>query len=91
MAQPFVFTKPSTKPNNPKFSSGPCSKRPGYKIESLDTSALGRSHRAAIGRLPLKQACELTASLLNLPSDYLVGIVPASDTGAFELAMWSLL
>jgi phosphoserine aminotransferase len=91
MVKPSIHSKPSKKPDNPKFSSGPCSKRPGYKIESLDTSALGRSHRAAIGALPLKKACEQTASLLNLPSDYRVGIVPASDTGAFELAMWSLL
>ena len=91
MVKPFVFTKPSIKPVNPKFSSGPCSKRPGYKVESLDISPLGRSHRAAIGKLPLKQACEQTARLLNLPSDYRIGIVPASDTGAFELAMWSLL
>jgi phosphoserine aminotransferase len=91
MVTSFLFNKPDNKPDNPKFSSGPCSKRPGYKVESLDISTLGRSHRAAIGKLPLKQACEQTASLLNLPSDYRVGIVPASDTGAFELAMWSLL
>jgi phosphoserine aminotransferase len=91
MAQPSIFTKPSKRPNNPNFSSGPCSKRPGYSVDLLDVSTLGRSHRAPIGKSPLKQACEQTARLLNLPSDYRVGIVPASDTGAVELAMWSLL
>lgn len=85
------MTKPAIKPNNPNFSSGPCSKRPNYDINSLDISTLGRSHRAAIGKAPLKQACEQTAKLLNLPSDYRVGIVPASDTGAVEMALWSLL
>lgn len=91
MAKPSIITKPANKPNNPNFSSGPCSKRPGYSLDSLDISTLGRSHRASIGKLPLKQACEQTASLLNLPNGYRVGIVPASDTGAFEMAMWSLL
>lgn len=83
--------KPTSKPANPNFSSGPCSKRPGYQLAQLDTSALGRSHRSALGKDKLKQAIEETKRLLELPDDYLVGIVPASDTGAMEMAMWSLL
>jgi len=83
--------KPSLKPSNPNFSSGPCSKRPGYCIENLDISALGRSHRSEVGKSLLRRVCEETAELLNLPSSYRVGVVPASDTGAFEMAMWSML
>ncbi|MDJ0657405.1 MAG: phosphoserine transaminase [Xanthomonadales bacterium] len=83
--------KPSTRPENPNFSSGPCSKRPGYDVSSLDQSALGRSHRSALGKSLLQKACDDTAELLGLPDGYRVGIVPASDTGAFEMAMWSLL
>ena len=83
--------KPSLKPFNPNFSSGPCSKRPGYCIENLDISALGRSHRSEVGKSLLRRVCEETAELLNLPSSYRVGVVPASDTGAFEMAMWSML
>ena len=83
--------KPSLKPSNPNFSSGPCSKRPGYCIENLDISALGRSHRSEVGKSLLRRVCEETADLLNLPSSYRVGVVPASDTGAFEMAMWSML
>ena len=83
--------KPSSKPFNPNFSSGPCSKRPGYCIENLDISALGRSHRSEVGKSLLRRVCEETADLLNLPSSYRVGVVPASDTGAFEMAMWSML
>ncbi len=83
--------KPTLKPANPRFSSGPCSKRPGYDLASLDTEALGRSHRAALGKEQLGRACRRTAELLGLPEGYRVGIVPASDTGAFEMAMWSLL
>jgi len=82
---------PNIKPQNPNFSSGPCSKRPGYALSQLDIGTLGRSHRAAIGKSALRRACEQTAQLLNLPQDYRVGIVPASDTGAIEMAMWSLL
>ena len=82
---------PPMKPANPNFSSGPCSKRPGYDVNHLDTLSLGRSHRSAIGKLALKKACDDTKRLLELPEDYLVGIVPASDTGAFEMVMWSLL
>ena len=83
--------KPTKKPINPNFSSGPCSKRPGYDVNNLDLSSLGRSHRAAVGKSALSRACLETAEILGLPKDYLVGVVPASDTGAFEMAMWSLL
>ncbi len=83
--------KPALKPANPNFSSGPCSKRPGYSLDQLDVSTLGRSHRAAVGKSALKRACEDTAELLGLPEGYRVGVVPASDTGAVEMALWSLL
>jgi phosphoserine aminotransferase len=83
--------KPSSKPRNPRFSSGPCSKRPGYDLGRLDIETLGRSHRSALGKAVLERACQRTAELLELPAGYRVGIVPASDTGAFEMAMWSLL
>jgi len=79
------------KPANPNFSSGPCSKRPGYDLSSLRTDVLGRSHRSALGKDVLALACSKTAELLGLPEGYRVGIVPASDTGAMEMAMWSLL
>jgi phosphoserine aminotransferase len=82
---------PSVKPNNPNFSSGPCSKRPGYRLESLDVETLGRSHRSSVGKSALRSVCDETKRLLGLPDDYLVGVVPASDTGAFEMAMWSML
>ena len=82
---------PSTKPSNPNFSSGPCSKRPGYQLQALDIGTLGRSHRSSVGKTALREVCEETKRLLGLPDDYLVGIVPASDTGAFEMAMWSML
>ena len=82
---------PSSKPNNPNFSSGPCSKRPGYNLASLDIQTLGRSHRSAVGKSALTTVCDETKRLLGLPNDYLVGVVPASDTGAFEMAMWSML
>ena len=84
-------TKPQQKPANPNFSSGPCSKRPGYSLDQLDISTLGRSHRSAIGKAALQRACEDTAELLGLPAGYRVGVVPGSDTGAVEMAMWSLL
>ncbi|RRJ84355.1 phosphoserine transaminase [Aestuariirhabdus litorea] len=83
--------KPVIKPANPNFSSGPCSKRPGYRLEALDARTLGRSHRSAIGKEALGRACDETARLLGLPAGYRVGVVPASDTGAMEMAMWSLL
>ncbi|MCV6604981.1 MAG: phosphoserine transaminase, partial [Porticoccaceae bacterium] len=83
--------KPSLKPANPNLSSGPCSKRPGYDVASLDVRTLGRSHRSSIGKAVLQQACTETAEILGLPQGYRVGIVPASDTGAVEMALWSLL
>ena len=83
--------KPAIKPGNPNFSSGPCSKRPGYSVSSLKLDALGRSHRSALGKSMLELACRKTAAVLDLPPGFRVGIVPASDTGAFEMAMWSML
>ncbi len=83
--------KPTLRPANPNFSSGPCSKRPGYDLGALDITTLGRSHRSAIGKMALQRACDETAELLGLPEGYRVGVVPASDTGAMEMAMWSLL
>lgn len=83
--------KPLDKPGNPNFSSGPCSKRPGYDVSTLQLDTLGRSHRSALGKTVLGQVCSQTAALLDLPPGYRVGVVPASDTGAFEMAMWSML
>ena len=83
--------QPSVKPNNPNFSSGPCAKRPGYDVSRLDLSVLGRSHRSALGKKLLKQVCEETAEVLGLPDGYKVGVVPASDTGAVEMCLWSML
>lgn len=83
--------RPENKPANPNFSSGPCSKRPGYRLADFPTEALGRSHRSSLGKQILGRACEQTAELLGLPEGYRVGIVPASDTGAVEMALWSLL
>lgn len=83
--------KPNIKPENPNFSSGPCTKRPGYNLAALNIDSLGRSHRSAIGKERLQKAITETSRLLNLPEGYKVGIVPGSDTGAMEMAMWSLL
>ncbi|HUS96228.1 MAG TPA: phosphoserine transaminase [Hyphomicrobiaceae bacterium] len=85
------LTKPAHKPGNSHFSSGPCAKRPGWSPDILANAFLGRSHRAKEGKARLKLAIEKTHAMLGLPDDYLCGIVPASDTGAFELAMWSML
>jgi phosphoserine aminotransferase len=76
---------------NPNFSSGPCSKRPGWSVDALKNTPVGRSHRSALGKERLAKAINETKKILNIPDDYLVGIMPASDTGAFEAAMWSLL
>lgn len=84
-------TKPDLRPGNPRFSSGPCAKRPGWTPEALGDAALGRSHRAKIGKAKLKQAIDMTRSVLGVPADYRIGIVPASDTGAVEMALWSML
>ena len=83
--------KPAQRPDNPHFSSGPCSKRPGWSLDTLSDAFLGRSHRSAGGKAKLKEAIDKTRALLGVPSDYLIGIVPASDTGAVEMALWSLL
>ena len=83
--------RPPAPPARPHFSSGPCAKPPGWSADRLDTSALGRSHRGGIGKARLLEAIERTHALLRLPSDYRLGIVPASDTGAVEMALWSLL
>lgn len=85
------MTPPSTRPSIPNFSSGPCAKRPGYDLARLDQSALGRSHRSALGKRLLGLCCSETARILGLPADYRVAVVPASDTGAVEMALWSLL
>ena len=83
--------KPALRPSNPCFSSGPCAKRPGWTPEVLHNAVLGRSHRAKIGKERLKDVIDQSREILGLPDDYLVGIVPASDTGAVEMALWSLL
>ncbi|MEM6384924.1 MAG: phosphoserine transaminase [Pseudomonadota bacterium] len=83
--------QPATRPANPRFSSGPCAKPPTFSLDSLSDAPLGRSHRAAVGKAKLKAAIERTRSILGVPSDYLIAIVPASDTGAVEMAMWNLL
>jgi phosphoserine aminotransferase len=87
----MVMTTPVTRPANPRFSSGPCAKPPTWSLDKLSDAALGRSHRAAVGKAKLKAAIEGTREILGIPADYKIGIVPASDTGAYELAMWSLL
>ena len=83
--------KPTKKPNNPNFSSGPCAKRPGWKIENLINANTGRSHRSGEAKLKLKLVIDKSKDILNLPSDYVVGILPGSDTGALEASLWSLL
>src|ERR1700712_2881293 len=83
--------KPGVRPVTPHFSSGPCAKRPGWSLQALTDAALGRSHRAKIGKAKLKRAIDLTREVLEVPADYRIGIVPASDTGAVEMALWSML
>ncbi|AWD22374.1 phosphoserine transaminase [Fuscovulum blasticum] len=85
------LTPPAKRPANPRFSSGPCAKIPGYSLDMLADAPLGRSHRAAVGKAKLKEAIDLTREILGVPADYRIGIVPASDTGAVEMALWSLL
>src|SRR5690242_16969558 len=82
---------PSVRPRVPHFSSGPCAKRPGWSLQNLSRAFLGRSHRAKAGKAKLKLAIDLTREVLQVPADYRIGIVPASDTGAIEMALWSLL
>jgi phosphoserine aminotransferase len=87
----MTVTKPGVRPATPHFSSGPCAKRPGWSLQNLTDAVLGRSHRSKIGKAKLKRAIDLTREVLEVPADYRIGIVPASDTGAVELALWSLL
>lgn len=84
-------TAPAVKPANPNFSSGPCAKRPGWTVEALSDALVGRSHRSKPGKARIQRAIDLTRELLQVPADYRIGIVPASDTGAVEMAMWSML
>jgi phosphoserine aminotransferase len=84
-------TAPLVRPTHPEFSSGPCAKRPGWSLNALSNASLGRSHRAKVGKAKLKQAIDETRRILGVPVDYRIGIVPASDTGAVEMAMWSML
>ena len=83
--------KPGMRPARPEFSSGPCAKRPGWAPENLNSAVLGRSHRSKIGKARLKLAIDQTRAVLEVPADYLIGIMPGSDTGALEMALWSLL
>jgi len=87
----MAMAKPGVRPTVPHFSSGPCPKRPGWSLQTLTDALLGRSHRSKAGKAKLKRAIELTREVLEVPSDYRIGIVPASDTGAIEMALWSLL
>ena len=82
---------PAARPDNARFSSGPCAKRPGWTPEALKDAALGRSHRAKLGKAKLRQAIDLTREILGVPQDYRIGITPGSDTGAVEMALWALL
>ena len=84
-------TMPGLRPVNTQFSSGPCAKRPGWTPDAIKNAALGRSHRAKLGKTRLKRAIDLTREVLQVPADYRIGIVPASDTGAYEMAMWTML
>lgn len=86
-----ALAKPDVRPANPHFSSGPCAKRPGWSLQALADAPLGRSHRAKIGKAKLQEAINLTREVLDVPADYRIGIVPASDTGAVEMVLWSML
>ncbi len=83
--------RPAVRPANPHFSSGPCAKRPGWTVKNLENALVGRSHRSKPGKARLVDAIEKTRSVLGVPADYRIGIVPASDTGAVEMALWSML
>src|SRR5919204_6424309 len=87
----MTVAKPPVRPTVPHFSSGPCAKRPGWSLQTLTDATIGRSHRSKAGRAKLKRAIELTREILGIPAEYRIGIVPASDTGALELALWSML
>ena len=86
-----MANKPSMRPRVPHFSSGPCAKRPGWNLQALNDALVGRSHRSKAGKAKLKRAIELTREVLAVPAGFKIGIVPASDTGAVEMALWSLL
>jgi len=86
-----ISNKPAVKPVDPRFSAGPTKKRPGWTLDALSDAALGRSHRSAIGKAKLKEVIDLTREVLEVPAGFRIGIVPASDTGAVEMAMWSML
>jgi len=85
------IVKPDLRPARPDFSSGPCAKRPGYSLQALENAVLGRSHRSKPGKAKLAEAIDKTRTVLDVPDDYRIGIVPASDTGAYEMAMWTML
>jgi phosphoserine aminotransferase len=87
----MAIAMPPVRPSVPHFSSGPCAKRPGWSLQALTDAVLGRSHRSKIGKAKLKRAIDLTREVLEVPADYRIGIVAASDTGAVEMALWSLL
>src|ERR1700686_3963395 len=87
----MTAAKPALRPKVPHFSSGPCAKRPGWNLDVLKDAALGRSHRAKIGKSKLAEVIERSRKVLGIPAGYVLGIVPASDTGAIEMALWSLL
>jgi phosphoserine aminotransferase len=87
----MTIAPPAVRPTVPHFSSGPCAKRPGWSLQALHGAFLGRSHRSKLGKAKLKRAIDLTRDVLQVPGDYRIGIVPASDTGAVEMALWSLL
>lgn len=87
----MALMTPAVRPSNPRFSSGPCAKRPGWSLDALSGASLGRSHRSKDGKAKLSEVIERSRSILGIPADYRIGIVPASDTGAVEMAMWSLL
>src|SRR6202790_1455337 len=87
----MTIAPPAVRPTEPHFSSGPCAKRPGWSLQALNGAFLGRSHRSKLGKAKLKRAIDLTREVLQVPGDYRIGIVPASDTGAVEMALWSML
>src|SRR5258708_1216083 len=87
----MALAVPGRRPTNPNFSCGPTSKRPGWSLAALADAAVGRSHRSDLGKRKLRQAIDLTREVLEVPADYRIGIVPASDTGAVEMALWSML
>lgn len=88
---PANLTPPTVKPRIPNFSSGPCAKRPGWSVAALENACVGRSHRSDVGKARLKEVIDRSKKILGVPADYRLGIVPASDTGAVEMALWSLL